>query len=388
MIKMLTAYTNEIDDIDIATEEILKQLDIENNLLKNSLGILTCYSEFIDSGVVEALCKKLPFEVIGGTTLANSVPAQIGQMMLALTVLTSDDAEFSASVSENIDQENIENLNKEISTAYTKAVAGLKSEPKLIFTVTQLFMKLAGDSVVEAFDKASGGVPLFGTLAVDHTVTYEKTQTIFNGKAYKNAIVMAAVCGNVEPKFSIVSVSPNKILKHLAVITESKGNLLIGVNGVPATEYLASIGLSPEKIKNYNAVPFMISDKRASQFIARGIFGMMENGSVICGGTMPVGCNLSVGSMDRSEVIATTKDMMNKILASSDSCGLLAFSCIARNLILGVDTTAEMEAAKEVLGNKIPYSFNYSGGEICPVYNNEGKLENRFHNYTLVVCRF
>ena len=56
MITTLTAFTHEIDDAAEATAEILAQLDLEHNLKQNSVGILTCYSEFVESGVVQNLC--------------------------------------------------------------------------------------------------------------------------------------------------------------------------------------------------------------------------------------------------------------------------------------------------------------------------------------------
>ena len=52
MIKMFSAFTEEIDDVDAAISEILSQLDLEHSLMQNSIGILHCYHEFIDSGVV------------------------------------------------------------------------------------------------------------------------------------------------------------------------------------------------------------------------------------------------------------------------------------------------------------------------------------------------
>jgi hypothetical protein len=39
MIKTLTAYTGEIDDVESAVSGILGQLDMEKSLLKNSVGL-------------------------------------------------------------------------------------------------------------------------------------------------------------------------------------------------------------------------------------------------------------------------------------------------------------------------------------------------------------
>jgi hypothetical protein len=37
-------------------------------------------------------------------------------------------------------------------------------------------------------------------------------------------------------------------------------------------------------------------------------------------------------------------------------------------------------------GEPTGYQAAYSGGEICPVFNLEGKLFNRFNNNILIIC--
>ncbi|MDR0387737.1 MAG: hypothetical protein LBH57_06835, partial [Treponema sp.] len=59
MIKVLTAYTGEIDDVEAAVSSLLKQLTPEENLLKNSAVPVHCYYEFTESGVVEKLADRL-----------------------------------------------------------------------------------------------------------------------------------------------------------------------------------------------------------------------------------------------------------------------------------------------------------------------------------------
>jgi hypothetical protein len=378
----------EIDDAQAAAEEILKQLDLEKNLLKNSFGIVTCYSEFIDSGALEAICKKLPFDVIGGTVLSNENSGAIGQMMLSAMVLTSDDVNFSCGISGDIDQNSVESLDKEIAGVYNKIAANAKEKPALLVAFTSLFFNIAGDLIVEAFDKASGAAPLFGTIASDHTVQYEKVKAIYNGKAFDKGIAVAAFWGNIDPKFYVASISEDKVLKQKAVITKSKGNILIEVNGVPAGEYMRSLGLSPESLTNYNAVPFMVTFEGNLEPTARGIFHLTDDGNFVCGGSMPVGASLSVGSISHDEVLATTEKLLISALNEKQGDGMLAFSCIARNMILGMDSDAEMNIVKKILGYKVPHGCNYSSGEICPVYNKDGKLQNRFHNYTFIACYF
>ncbi|MDR2783396.1 MAG: hypothetical protein LBB48_06085 [Treponema sp.] len=70
MIKVLAAYTEEIDDVEAAVSSLLEQLRPDKNLLKNSAALVHCYYEFIESGVVEELRKRLGIPTVGTTTLA------------------------------------------------------------------------------------------------------------------------------------------------------------------------------------------------------------------------------------------------------------------------------------------------------------------------------
>ena len=63
--------------METAVSEILEQLDVEHTLLAHSLGILHCYSEFCENGIVKAICEKLPFDVVGNTTSSLSASGKM-----------------------------------------------------------------------------------------------------------------------------------------------------------------------------------------------------------------------------------------------------------------------------------------------------------------------
>ncbi|ULQ59834.1 hypothetical protein K7I13_00275 [Brucepastera parasyntrophica] len=200
MIKTLTACTNEIDDVDLAVSEILDQLDLKNNQCKNSVGILTCYSEFIDTGVVKALCEKLPFDVAGTTTIGNAGSSVFGQMMLCVSVLTSDDVSFSTVVSDSIVNEQMEPL----SRAYAEAASAADKKPAMLITFAPLVRHVAGDHIVSVLNSISGNVPNFGTVALDHNIDYHDAQTIYNGEAFKDRLVLILVFGDINPRFLLL----------------------------------------------------------------------------------------------------------------------------------------------------------------------------------------
>ena len=166
MVKVLTAYTEEIDDVEASVSNILEQLAPEKNLLKNSAALVHCYYEFIESGVVEALNKQLGFPAIGTTTTALGASGPIGDLGLSLTVLTSNDIRFSAGVSDPVHSGEIL---RPLRDLYKKISAGFNEKPSMVFAFPPLLKEegQGGDAFVAELDKAfGGGIPLFGSLPV------------------------------------------------------------------------------------------------------------------------------------------------------------------------------------------------------------------------------
>lgn len=379
--KTLVGHTMEIDDVEAAVAEILQALDLEHTLRKNAVGFLTCYSEFIESGVVAALCERLPFDVVGTTTLSSAVPGEYGQLMLTINVLTSDDVRFATGVTTSLAGEQVGPLTE----AYTRALSALDGKPAMM--VGYLALMLSGDEIIDMLDKITGGVPIFGTVAVDHTKDYATAYTIHNGKAYNDAFAFVLLEGNVEPTFYVASIPAEKIRRQQAIITGSQSNVLTEVNGMPVLDYLQTIGLAKGgQIEGLNAIPFVIEHNDGTAPIVRAIFAITPEGAAVCGGAMPVGATLSIGSIDYDDVTQTTAAMLKAALASGKRTGLQMFSCIGRNLSLGMEPDAEMEIVVSTLGSQIPFQFCYSGGELCPVYDEAGRPVNRFHNDTIVAC--
>jgi hypothetical protein len=259
----------------------------------------------------------------------------------------------------------------------------------MIFSCSPLFFNIAGDNVVQAIDEVSGGVPLFGTLAVDHTTDYHTSQTIFNKSASINKLSTILISGDIKPSFSVASMLDTKIMRQKAIVTKSRDNILMEVNNMSVLDYLRSIGLARSgKIEGLNTIPFTIDFNDGGKPVVRAIFSMTPEGYAVCGGSMPVNTTLGIGSIDHDDVLLTTKEAMGNLPLETENNGLFIFSCVSRNMALGFDISAEMDTIQNAIGGKVPYMMAYSGGEICPVSIGEGKLINRFHNDTIITCLF
>jgi hypothetical protein len=388
MLKALTAYTGEIEDVEAAVSEILEQLD-KDALLENSIGFVTCYEEFIESGVVKALCEALPFEVVGATTTGSAVQGSKGMMLLTLMVLTGDDVSFAVGLTEPLAAED----EAPLRAGYQSTLAKVNGKPSLMLTFAPLLMNIGGNFYVETFSAVSGGVPNFGMLAVDLDNGYRKSKVICNGEAYHDRCTMVLLTGKLYPGFFTGSISTEKILREKGLVTASNGNQLQTINGKPATDYLREIGFTSDAkgmIAGIEMFPFIVDYNDGTTPVMRAIFSQTPEGYAICGGDVPVGSTLSIGSMDAEEVSATSAKALSSALADRNAHCVLLFSCVGRYLALGYNPTSEVDTLQKIMeGTGIPYQFAYSGGEICPVYEkqrSDDSTKNRFHNDTLGIC--
>ena len=384
MIRSYTAFTSEIDDVGLAVSEMLAQLEPEKNCLKNTVGVVTCYYEFAANGVVAELYRKLGFPVIGTTTTALSTNRGAGQLEMSLLMITSDDVVFTAACSPHIQDD----LETPFSEMYKNALDGHTGQPKLIISAAPLMLNYAGDHYVDVLNKVSGGVPNFGTLAIDDTPDYEHSYTIFNDKAAKDMYAVIVASGNINPKFIYASFSPEYILSQKAVITKAEGNLLKEVNGFPIIKYMESLGLAADgKVSNVlHSVPFILDYTGEGIPVSRVLLSWSEDGYGICGGLMPEGTKFSIGTWDKDDVVTTTERTIRNIMSKGEISTLLLYSCLARSYALGTDISAETEKVNELIADKVPYIFAYAGGEICPV--RDAANSNNFHNNTVIACAF
>jgi hypothetical protein len=379
MIKMLTAYCTEIDDVDEAVADILSQIDT-TKLLANSVGLLSCHYEFIDSGVVASLQEHLPFDILGFTTMASAARGQYSVYSLTFTVLTSDDVSFSTAVSRPLSESDYKHP---IRDAYGDALGKMKTKTSFIISYMPFVPTLSSADMLGCFDRITNGVPIWGTVACNYTGAYDKCQIIYRGKAEQHSLAMLLLSGNIKPDFFIASLPVRSVRTYKALITESEGCLLKKVNGIDVRAYLTASGFSEGS--KVGTIPLMV-DYGDGNAVALAIYRFNEDGSAIMGGQVPEGASVSIGLIDREGILETTQKTLEQILAKPPSGGILMYPCEGRYQLMAGDD--EIKLVIEKIGDKLPYSLGYSGGELCPVVDREGKYHNRLHNYSLIVCSF
>ena len=382
MITMYTARTSEVDEIDDAINEIKSQIDF-SALKKNSGGLIFCHIDFVDSGVVAALCEELPFNVIGMTSMASADEHGYSLFDLTLTVLTSDEVTFEAGMTEGIDHDNYAG---EIDRLYGRLRGSVEDDPSMIFTFMPYIKEVAGYEVVAAMDAACGGIPLWGAITNNIDFNYETVQTICNGRSLRAGLAMMFVNGPALPQFIVSSLPERSIANNRATITRSDGAILHEVNDMPILEYLSSIGLVITK-ENITTTPLMVYYEQADEPVALGFYTLFEDGSVLTGGEMPVGTSFAVGSIDAQGIFESAERGLRAIEARADRHATLLLPCVTRYIMLAPDQESEIRLIKDELSKTgKPFMMGYSGGEIAPMLGRDGKLHNRFHNYTFCAC--
>ena len=384
MIRAITAFTDELDDGRLAAEQIKSQIG-EKNLMANTIGIAACHCEFVLSGVFAAVCEALPFEVVGNISSIQSVPAGTGSLLFALTVLTSDDAEFVSALTPSL----MADPEKAIAESYMKA-SGQK-KPALILAFAPFILQNCGDDYVDALAKVSGGAPCFGTLAVDETLEFANCFVLAGGGHHRDKMAMVLIYGDISPKFYVGNISEDRILEKSAVVTKSAGPVLMEANERPIVDYLSDLGLVKASEAQYAmaTLPFLLDYNDGTPKVSKILVKLTPEKYVICAGAMPEGSTLYMAMPDAGDVMLTAGAAVGEILEDAGGAGVLfAYSCVSRSMNLGFGQFREMEMLRENLGGRLPYMAASSGGEICPTRISEQGAVNRFHNNAFVACLF
>jgi len=388
MLKCASVYTLEIDNPEIALQEIKTMLEEKITLLKHSIGIVLCHPEFISSGVMSFLGEHLPFDLVGSTTSSQAVNEETGELILTIFVMTSDDVQFRAGVTDALE----EDLSAPVNAAWQKVSAEVPDLPKLALLFSPLILKHTGDAYINAWKHVIPDVPVFGMIAIDDTTTFEGVETIYNGKSYRNAMPFVLCYGNINPRFLVGTLPVDKTTLYRGEITKSSGPFVQEINNLKAYQYFENIGFVGKNAasESFFFSPFAIYQKERKDYdgvpVVRGHAAFMEDGTAIFRGDVDEGATFALLRVDADDVLSTTRQIVERINELPDVNGALLFPCIGRRMMTMITSPfAELEMAKKVINPEIPFMIGYAGGEICPTSVKEGVPVNRFHNYSLVI---
>ena len=385
MIKTLVAQTTEVDDLKTAVEEILSQLGPADEFLKNTIGIVACHYEFVHSGVLKTVSEALPFDLIGTISSGQAVADGHGPLLFTMTVFTSNDVEFVKVLTPSL----LEEPGRVIAESY-KAAAIRAEKPALLLSFAPFMIQNSGDEYVNVLSEASGGVPCFGTIAVDDTLDFANCFMLADGEQHRDRMALILVYGNIQPKFYIANISQSRVLEKSALVTKSAGHILMEVNGQPVANYFEDLGLTKASETQYamSNLPFLLDYNDGTPKVSKIFVTLTPEKYAICAGAMPEGSTLHIASSDKDDVLLTTGKAIDLMLKDikDNTGGLLIYSCISRGMTFGADQFKEIEIVRQKIGASVPFMMAFSGGEICPTQVSDDKAINRFHNNAFIAC--
>jgi hypothetical protein len=314
------------------------------------------------------------------------------EIMLTVMVLTSDEAEFSAALSDPLTPQT--DMEANITELYRRAAAPLKERPSLMFIFPPLSHAILPSRLVDVLDRESGGIPLFGTMAVDIVIKIRIPLSIFNGEGWQDRIPLLLITGIRDPKFFLLALPRQDLLQQQAVVTGVEGNRITALDRGPAINFLKKIGLIQGEgfLDVLYAFPLEVDFHDGKPPRTFTIYAIEPDGSLVCGDLVPIGSTISLRSVGSDLVLETASCIVDKIrdewAKSKNYHGLLIFSCFSRNVVLS-DPAEEMTSVHERLTDfPLPYLFLYSAGEYCPIHTENGPGVNGFYQYTIIACLF
>ncbi|MCL2078167.1 MAG: FIST C-terminal domain-containing protein [Oscillospiraceae bacterium] len=397
MVKVYTAMTTEIDDPQAAVKEIREQLNPEKNALKNTVGIVNFYHEFAETDTLQAIADALPFESAGCVSSYIGAGGMCGDIALSVTMLTSDDAYFSINAIENLRDKTGEQIGEE----FTRLCADLYAEekPQMVIPFLPLANHFTGDNLVEIANGLPESVPLFGTIAYNMEGVENAHYVYVNGKASAQTFAFIALYGNVNPKFHYTNAFIyDNSFGDIAEVSDAENTILKAINGITALEYLKKKGMITDENNvaywTSGVIPAILTYPNGTK-IVRQFLGVVEGTEYIhATGFMKSGAKIEFANIDGDKTLLSAEKILGEMYeAKSDNT--IMFSCAGRAWSLGVNFIGEAEKIAECVNNHrqnnnsdFNYCLSYSGGEILPVWDNDGKLVNTLQNYTLIACTF
>jgi hypothetical protein len=389
MVHAFVAYTDEIDDVDVAVAAIREQSGANCPEGNHTLGILTCHPEFVHSGVAAAVVAAMPFQVVGMTTSCMGVgpmPAEDqergeGALRLTLMVLWGEDLRFdvvgSGALPQTVDE-----------TALVQTMLAGREAPTMLLVFAPDYSTVSCDALLSAVSETMPDVPLFGGVGVDDSALYnEDCYAITPEGPAQNALVMVLVYGDVIPAYFTASVTPNRVMGDVWRATDAAGSSLRAVNDRPVSEFLESFGLTHSLAQDgaLSSLSLVVKEPLKPPY-SRTMLALSPDGALRCGGQMPCDCDIRLARFEKGDMLLAAQTLLGNVPCTPKRpSALLVLCCATRAAVLGDDTLAEVRLLRQAAG-EIPFLLAYAGGEICPGTGDGGRMYNQFHNQSFTLC--
>lgn len=249
-------------------------------------------------------------------------------------------------------------------------------------------LKVNGADLVKGLNSTSKKISITGGLAGDG-VDFNNTFTIRNGEKTEGEIVGLGLYGdNLKIGYSSKGGWDSFGLERQ--VTKSEDNVLYELDGQPALRlYKSFLGEKANDLPSSGLLfPLNLRTKEDEQPVVRTILAINEETqSLTFAGSMPEGSyvRLMKANVDRliNGAEASAKD--TRLVLEEEADFALLISCVGRRLVLKQLVEEEVEAVRDVLGERPVLTGFYSYGELAPF----GEFNPcQLHNQTMTITTF
>lgn len=246
-----------------------------------------------------------------------------------------------------------------------------------------------GADLVEGMNKIENqSVTITGGLAGDGA-DFSKTFVINNGHVKDKEIIGLGLYGKAL-KVGYGSKGGWDSFGIERLVTKSEKNVLFELDGEPALQlYKSFLGDKADELPGSGLLfPLSLRTSEGELPVVRTILSVDEAAqSLTFAGNIPEGASARLMKANVNHLIdgAESSAMITKEVLSHDSDFALLISCVGRRLVLDQLVEEEVEAVREVLGDKPKITGFYSYGELAPF----GKFNPcQLHNQTMTITTF
>lgn len=272
-----------------------------------------------------------------------------------------------------------------------RLAAALEPEELVHAFVLSDGIKTNGSELVRGLSAAlPAGVTVTGGLSGDGAL-FRKTLTLWNGgRAESGAVAILGFYGK-RLRVGYGSVGGWDPFGPERVVTQSKGNVLYGLNGESALDlYKKYLGKHAEQLPSSALLfPLSLREGHGGAGVVRTVLSVDEAAkSMIFAGDIPQGSRVRFMKANFDRLIDGAMGAAKTSLRAAEDGGpelAILISCVGRKLILGQRIEEEVEGVREVLGPRPALAGFYSYGEISP-FTPEARCE--LHNQTMTVTTF
>ncbi|UQZ87719.1 hypothetical protein C4J81_00185 [Deltaproteobacteria bacterium Smac51] len=361
---------------------------------EGSVGLLSCAADAPYREIVAKLADRAEFPVVGGTTLAMPFTPRDEDVSATLAVLPAG-MRASVAISDPLTPAEGQ---AQMRKLHEDCLAGLEGEAVLLLAFMPMLCSPEADSYLPELFRAAGETPVFGGIVSDY-LDSDDAAVFAGGQCHRDRFALVGLAGDFKPLFS-AACELTVLSESKPVVTEARGNIVQQVDNIDFGTYLRRVGIEcGQGDLTFDWPISVLVEGRASEIDGvpevRMLTGLTDGGqSGVFSNIIRPGARISMGMLNRSNILNSAQKCLDDISAKieEERAGGLDYSLLFSVICVGryfVTVGADNEEGR-IISQKLPPGLKlfgfYGYNEIGPTLDREGKIFNRSHGESIIVC--